>query len=148
MNSSSHLRIANIDVSTPEGLSTAFRHGATECLLNAEALEKSKTAHLTGHYIVTLHAVELGLKAFLAKTGLTVIELSKKPYGHDLVALYSEAVRRGLAVAVPEVDKTLEHLNQYHSKGAVLRYNFSDSRELPLCSDLFPFISALLNASK
>jgi hypothetical protein len=140
--------IANIDTSTPQGLSTAFRHGATECLLNAEALEKSNTAHLTGHYIVTLHAIELGLKAFLAKNGLTAIELSRKPYGHDLVALYSEAVRRGLFVAVPDINKTLEHLNQYHGKGAILRFNFSDTRELPLCSDLFPIISALVNASK
>jgi hypothetical protein len=148
MNSSSHIRIApNIDTSTPQGLSAAFRHGAMECLINAETLEKSKTRNLTGHYIVTLHAMELGLKAFLAKNGLTEIELRKKPYSHDLAALYSEAVRRGLSVSIPDLNKTLEHLNQYHSKWARLRYNFSDTRELPLCSDLFPIISALLHAS-
>jgi len=149
LKSSSHNRIAlDIDASTPQGLSKAFRHGAFECLLNAEALMESNTANLTGHYIVTLHAIELGLKAFLAKNGLTADELSKKPYGHDLVALYSEAVRRGLTVAVPNIDKTLEYLNRYHNKGATLRYVFAHRRELPLCSDLLPIISALVNASR
>jgi hypothetical protein len=41
----------------------------------------------------TLHAIELGLKAFLAKSGLTEAQLSKNPYGHDLVFRGSEAWR-------------------------------------------------------
>ena len=65
----SHIRISNIDTSTPEGLATSFRHGATECLFNAEALSKSNTADLTGHYIVTLHTIELDSKLFLLRTG-------------------------------------------------------------------------------
>src|SRR5262245_24525584 len=120
----SHIRIADIDTSTPQGLATAFRHGATECLFNAEALDKGQTSNLTGHYIVTLHAIELGLKAFLAKNGLTEAELSRNPYGHDLVSLYSEAVTRGLSLAIPGIENTLRKLNVYHKK-PILRYDFS-----------------------
>jgi hypothetical protein len=142
----SHIRIIapKTDASTPDGLAAAFRHGATECLMNAEDLACGKTANLTGHYIVTLHALELALKAFLARKGLTETALSKKPYGHNLVALYSEAVKWGFSLPFPRV----EHLNKYHRSGASLRYNFSEMRDLPLCSDLFPMISELLNASK
>jgi hypothetical protein len=145
---SNHIRISNIDTSTPQGLADAFRHGATECPFNAEALDKGKTANLTGHYIITLHAIELGLKAFLAKRGLTEIQLSRNPYGHDLVSLYSEAVKRGLQANVPDMESTLKLLNTYHHKGAILRYDFASTRELPVCSDLFPIISGLLNASR
>jgi hypothetical protein len=140
-----HVRIANIDTSTSQGLAKAFRHGATECLFNAEALAKGETADLTGHYIITLHAIELGLKAYLAKTGLTERELRTKPYGHDLVYLYDEAVRRGLALNVPHADKTLRSLNAYHQK-PVLRYDFAETRELPRCCALFPIISTILDA--
>jgi hypothetical protein len=147
---SSHVRIVapNIDISTPQGLATAFRHGATECLFNAEALSKDRTANLTGHYMVTFHAIELGLKAFLAKNGVTESVLRKKPYGHDLVSLYSEAVNQGLCISVSGIERTLHQLNRYHHKGAILRYNFSETRELPLCSDLLAIASALVNATK
>ena len=141
----SHVRIApKVDTSTPDGLATAFRHGATECLMNAEELAGGRTANLTGHYIVTFHALELALKAFLARKGLTETALSKKPYGHNLVALSSEAVKRGFSWPV----RGVEHLNKYHCYDASLRYNFYEMRDLPLCSDLFPMISELINASK
>jgi hypothetical protein len=144
----SHIRITNIDTSTPHGLAQAFHEGVTECALNAEALDNGPTANLTGHYMITLHAIELGLKAFLAKSGLTEDQLSKNPYGHDLASLYSEAVKRGLCVNVPGIEKTLNLLNVYHHKRAILRYDFATTRELPLCRDLFPIISALAGASK
>ena len=143
-----HIKITNIDTSTPHGLAQAFREGATECALNAEALDKGPTANLTGHYIITLHAIELGLKAFLAKSGLTEAQLSRNPYGHDLASLYSEAVKRGLSVNVLGIEKTLNLLNKYHDKGAILRYDFANTRELPVCRDLFPIVSALASASK
>jgi hypothetical protein len=59
-----HIIAPKIDASTPDGLAAAFRHGTTECLMNAEELASGKTANLTGHYIVTLHALELALAVF------------------------------------------------------------------------------------
>jgi len=45
----SHIRIIapKIDASTPDGLAAAFRHGATECLMNAEELASGKTLDLS-----------------------------------------------------------------------------------------------------
>jgi hypothetical protein len=48
----------------------------------------------TGEYIVTFHAIELGLKAFLIKCGVPEWGLREKPYGHDLVCLYDMAKHR------------------------------------------------------
>jgi hypothetical protein len=118
-----YLRISNIDTSTPQGLATAFRGGATECFYNTAELNEGRTANLTGHYIVTLHAIELGLKAFLAKHGLKEAELSRSPYGHDLDSLYSKAVALGLSLTVPDVQKIIGDVNAYHmdaSNGADL----------------------------
>jgi|CXWL01.1.fsa_nt_gi hypothetical protein len=42
-------------------------------------------------------AIELGLKAFLLESGLSVDELRSRKYGHDLIALFDEAKTRGFA---------------------------------------------------
>ena len=79
-----------IDPSTPDGLSKAFSMGASECLMAAMELDRGFSDR-TGEYIVTFHAIELGLKAFLIKCGVPEWGLREKPYGHDLVCLYNMA---------------------------------------------------------
>jgi hypothetical protein len=37
-------------------------------------------------------------------------------------------------------------MNEYHDKGAVLRYN-AKTKELPACDTLFPIIDAILAAA-
>jgi hypothetical protein len=71
----------------------------------------------------------------------------RKEYGHDLVGLYREAKKQGLALSIPDVEKTLTWVNEYHDN-PLLRYEFAETRELPLCADLFPIVSAILEASK
>jgi hypothetical protein len=39
-----------------------------------------------GEYILTLHALELALKAFLAQQGLSSKKLRSKPFRHNLVS--------------------------------------------------------------
>jgi hypothetical protein len=51
-------------------------------------------------YFLYCQAIELGLKAFLLWKGMTVDELSHRPYGHNLAALLAEACRRDLDVHV------------------------------------------------
>jgi hypothetical protein len=145
----SHVRIAPlIDPATPDGLSTAFRHGATECLMGAEALDKSPMPNLTGEYILTFHAIELALKAFLVKHGVTVDQLKSRPYGHNLTSLHAQAAKLGLVLTIPAAKETLAMINQYHDKGALLRYDFVGTRKLPFCDTLFPFVVEILAASK
>lgn len=47
-------------------------------------------------YNVLGFAIELHLKAFLVGSGLASDTLSKKPFGHDLKALHTEAEKLGL----------------------------------------------------
>lgn len=146
MTTSSAVRISNLDRTTSKGLSTSFRHGAQECLFGAEQLEKNGMSNLTPEYILTLHAIELGLKAFLAKQGLTAEQLRKK-YGHDLVRLYGEAKKHGLSLSGNDIETTLAWVNEYHDK-PLLRYEFAQTRELPICAELFPIVAELITASK
>ena len=101
----------------------------------------------TPSYILTFHALELALKAFLAKNGLTNNELWKT-HGHDLDSLYGEARKRGLSISFPNVAVTIEWVNEYHDKGALLRYDFENPRALPMCETLFPIVEAILVATK
>jgi hypothetical protein len=90
---STHVRLtAGIDPSTDAGRAMALRFGAGECLTGAKKLDAG-FPDLTGEYILTFHALELALKAFLAKSGVTNDEL-RKTYGHNLVELYKEACKR------------------------------------------------------
>ena len=90
----------------------------------------------------------MALKSFLAKCGLSNAALANRPYGHSLVALFAEACKRGLSVSSQHVAKDLiEWINEYHDKGALLRYDFTQTRELPNCSTIFPIITEILVAS-
>ena len=103
---------------------------------------------LTGEYILTFHALELALKAFLAKCGLSNAALARKPYGHDLLKLYAEARARGLKVSVHKAAELLEWVNEYHDQGALLCYDFTETRELPSCATLFPIVKEILAESQ
>ena len=50
---------------------------------------------LPAYYLVG-HSIELSLKSYLAAKGSTPDKLKRKPYGHNLKALFSEARRRKL----------------------------------------------------
>jgi hypothetical protein len=142
-----HVRLAiGIDSSTDAGRSKALRYGAGECLIGAKKLDEA-FPDLTGEYILTFHALELALKSFLAKNGVSDHDL-RRQYGHDLVSLYNEACQHGLAVSFPDIDNAIVWINEFHSRGALLRYDFANMRELPMCSTLFPLVEVILAASK
>jgi hypothetical protein len=101
---------------------------------------------LPDRQILAFHALELALKAFLAKHGLTRKTLRNKPYAHDLDRLYSDAVQRGLSL--PAHSKELiAAVNEYHS-AHIIRYEFTTTRRLPTCAKLFPIVEAILAACK
>jgi hypothetical protein len=153
----------DLNLDTPAGLSKGFLKIARECLEDArklddlsprfepaldgadipdEALQRLDTR---GKYILTAHAIELGLKAFLAKHGVT----EKKLKTHDLHCLYTAAVKKhGLKLlpSIADAKGTIAWVNEYHDKGALLRYS-DKTKSLPQCNTLFPIINALLAAS-
>ena len=140
-------RLNAIDPSTPAGLGSAYALGASECLRAAKQLD-APMSDLTGEYIITFHAVELGLKAFLVKQGMNAETLRKRPYGHDLVRLFDEAVKHGLELGTPDADKMIRWINEWHCEGVKIRYEFVDQRTLPMCATIFPLIEAILAASQ
>jgi hypothetical protein len=131
---------------TAEGRAKALSDGASECLYAAKILDSDDRAH-TGEYILTFHALELALKAFLAKTGVSDDDL-QYDYGHKLPDLYKEACSRGLTISFPNIEFTLDWIQQYHGRGSLLRYEFRKIRQLPLCNTLFPLVEGILSASK
>jgi hypothetical protein len=144
-----------------DGLSNGFLSIARECLEDARNLDASSPQfqpldgttdenplrlETTGKYILTAHALELGLKAFLAKRGFSEKQLANN-YRHNLDRLYSEAVEHGLSLSsIPEVKHTIAWINEYHDNGAVLRYS-AKTKTLPACNTLFPIIDAILAAA-
>ena len=58
--------------------------------------------------MTTFHAIELGLKAFLAGKGLIEEKLRNKPFGHNLVELHKEAKANGLRLSTPYADELIE----------------------------------------
>jgi hypothetical protein len=135
----------HIDPNTPLGLCKAFRHGADICLTGAKKLDGlSPGWDLPDKQILAFHALELALKAYLAKHGLTRETLRKKPYVHDLDRLYSDVVEHGLSL--PTGSKELiAAINECHN-AHIIRYEFATTREVPTCKELFPIVEAILAA--
>jgi hypothetical protein len=132
--------LPDTDASTPDGLSKAFRVGADVCLAGARKLNSD----LADTQILTCHAMELALKAFLAKRGMTAAKLRIKPYGHDLERLYHEAVKNGLSLS-PMDEKVIQAINEYHHKN-LIRYEFDRTRTMPVCGGIFPVIDTIIKA--
>jgi hypothetical protein len=137
----------DIDPNTPAGLCEALRTGAEICLTGAKKLDASSPRwDLPDRQILAFHALELALKAFLAKDGLTRETLRNKPYGHDLDRLYSEAVQCGLSLPPPSKE-LIAAVNEYH-RAHIIRYEFATTRIVPTCATLFPIVEAILAACK
>ena len=139
--------ISRISVADPPlNLSQAYDLGATECLICAEQLDKGR-ADLTGEFILALHALELGLKAFLLNRGMREKQLWKN-FGHNLTKLFEEAVDRGLMLEYPDAEKMIRWLNEWHCDRTKIRYEFIEQRTLPMCETIFPLIREILLSCK
>jgi hypothetical protein len=119
--SSAH-RAVDIYPTAPDRESRGFAIGASECLRAAMALNTGMLSDSTGQYILTFQSIELGLKAFLLKAGMSAKELRRKPFGHDLVGLFNEAAKRGFVPAVADADKWIDWANEWHCDDAKIRY--------------------------
>ena len=66
------------------------------------------------------------------------IQLERRPFGHDLVALYNAAVAGGMTLNTPDAKEFIEWINEWHCHGVKIRYLFTAERTLPICETLFP----------
>ena len=51
-------------------------------------------------YFLFARSIELSLKAFLLETGVSAKVLASRDYGHNLLSLHTEAVKRDLAARI------------------------------------------------
>jgi hypothetical protein len=66
-------------------------------------------------YFLLCHAIELALKAYLAKVGMMPKRLRSKRYGHNLTRLATDAIKKGLSLT-PETQARIKDLAKAHSK--------------------------------
>src|SRR5271163_2052472 len=76
-------------------LAEAFWRGTGEFLQAATQLD-AKFPDTTPGYVLLMHATELGLKAYLARNGLSEKEI--KALSHDLIKLFERAKQLGLTL--------------------------------------------------
>lgn len=79
-------------------------------------------------------SIELGLKSYLLKEGLTLHELRHRKYGHDLHACHRKAKELGLlshAQFKPEEEGAMDLLNALYSTKQ-LEYIVTGTKALPL----------------
>jgi hypothetical protein len=100
--------------------------------------------HSAGQYFLLCHAIELSMKAFLMARGME--ENSVRQLGHDLSATFRLCVRQRLGGYHPETQNILTLLNEYHAKGAKLRYR--PAYELPLIGDVIRIAGQLIKATE
>ena len=66
-------------------------------------------------YFMLCHAIELALKAYLAAHGATAQQLKNSKFKHNLTALLSEAINKGLSLSA-SAQKDIKDLEEAHQK--------------------------------
>jgi hypothetical protein len=134
---------------TPDGLCGQFCEIANHCLEDAKKLDALSEGYASpAEYILIAHALELSLKAFLAKHGLKEEEL-RNNFGHNLDKLYKTA-SDDHGLEIPDAKRIIAWVNEYHSGGDPIRYALryaAKTRELPGGPVVFKIIDAILLAT-
>ena len=79
-------------------------------------------------YYLLGHSIELSLKAFLLVRGISLDRLRSKNYGHDLVALLSEARRHRLGNEAPLKPRDIGVIQLLNFDYVAKRYEYRESR--------------------
>ncbi|SFQ01440.1 hypothetical protein SAMN05216330_113122 [Bradyrhizobium sp. Ghvi] len=144
--SATRLTPIGLDDPTGQGLAMAYKIGSSELLADARLLLKDKFASSrTGNYIITFHAIELALKAFLIARGFTEKAFEGEVIRPRPQQLYAAAKANGLKLETPNADDLIAWSNEWHAEGVKIRYEFSEQRTLPLCDALVPIASEIIN---
>lgn len=95
-------------------------------------------------YFLFCHAIELALKAFLARFGVSPPKLEKRPFGHDIDSLMTEALARGLNIGSLAVSE-IRQLNEAHMKNWP-RYPSKEVKPWFVIDQFEPYVVELLQA--
>jgi hypothetical protein len=76
-------------------------------------------------------SIELAIKAFLLHSGMSVAELRSKKFGHDLIALFDEAMNRGFGNGqkIGQRERGMLHLLNGPYKDRELQYFKAGTKE-------------------
>lgn len=93
-------------------------------------------------YYLLCHSLELGLKAFLLKKGISLSRLSGKDLGHKLGALFAEAQKLNLneIFELSSLDKETLNLLIGISRDNQLRYMQTGLKIFPSWGAAYPFV--------
>jgi hypothetical protein len=100
----------------------AFLGSAESMLEGVRVLAEADAVPAVALTVLAGHAAECGLKAFLAKVGIDEAQLSRAPFGHDVIRLWEEAASRGLAIATSPLPDWVTQLARVYSAPYVARY--------------------------
>jgi hypothetical protein len=95
------------------------------------------------HYLLLCHAVELGLKAFLAARGVSEPQL-RTDFGHKIDPLMREALTRGLNIGVLAASEIMQ-LDEAHAKHWS-RYPRQENKPVFVIEFFEPYVRELLQA--
>ncbi|QFU16569.1 hypothetical protein [Microvirga thermotolerans] len=123
-------------------LARDFLERAEEFYGAFRALPAKKPISWPRYYLLT-HTIELSLKAFLLRKGVSRADLWKK-FRHNINSLLSEAMSRGLRIG-PLAAGELEHLHEAHSKHWP-RYPTTPGKPIFLIEPFEPYVVELLRA--
>jgi HEPN domain-containing protein len=133
---------------TPAKVSETFISGSIRFLAEAQKLRRAGPPDQAPEQMITFHALELSLKAFLIKKGFSPRTLARTPFGHNLLQLYAEAEENGLALRVAQPEYLFEWINEWHNAPARVRYVFGEEKTLPMCDVVFPIIMEIATQAR
>ena len=98
-------------------------------------------------YLLLCQAVELGLKAFLARFGVPEGELRKPPFGHKIEQLIAEALERGLNIGT-RAESEIKLLHRAHARhwARYPRPPQESGEPVFVIEDFEPYVRELLEA--
>lgn len=84
----------------PSATPAGFVQDAVTFLAAAEFTLNRATDPSLPAYFLLARSIELSLKAFLLEAGVSAKVLGSRAYGHNLVALHAEAVKKNLSARI------------------------------------------------
>jgi hypothetical protein len=126
---------------SPEERSWCETHSlGHEFLLAANYLNSdSRPSHLAPTFVLYIHAIEMALKSYLLRKGLTKHQLQR--ISHNLRTLLDNSRAEGLVTSDPDTDGIVDRLTQA-TRGASIRYDMPF--EMPLRKDVRDIAEAIL----
>jgi hypothetical protein len=125
---------------TPDGLCGQFCAIAEHCLEDAKKLDALSEGYCSpAEYILIAHALELSLKAFLAKHGLKEEAELRRDFVHNLDKLYktaSDDYGLDLSSSTPDAKRIIAWVNEYHSGGDPIRHQLRYAAKTRHCLEV------------